>query len=421
MLSVQEALLVLRAAVPAPRERVFVPLSLGLGHALAQDVRAEMDQPPFEKSSMDGWAVRSTDVYPEVRLRIVGRVLAGTAPGLAIGAGETAKIMTGAPLPEGADAVVMVERSTEDGAGHVTLHAGVAAGENVCHRGEDLREGEVVLRKGTHLEATALALLASVGCDPVPVHALPRVMVLPTGDELVSAHGPRPLPGQIRESNGVYLEAALRTVLPGVRVVRTGIAPDAEAQLLEHLRVGLGHDVLILSGGVSMGDADLVPELLRGLGLEVLIEKVAIKPGKPLLFGRVTSPSGHVCYVFGLPGNPVSSAVTFDLFVKPFVLAWAGAGFAEPSVVQARLLSPRAMKRIPRKQHLPCVLRTVDSAFVAELMPWHGSADLRGMLGADGLVMIDAGEGSIESGSLVEVHLLTLTRPLGEPQTRGRL
>ncbi len=419
MLTATAALEILREAVKAPPPRVFRALDESLGCVLAEDVRAEMDQPPFEKSSMDGWAVRAADVQSGVELKSVGRILAGMPPGLSIHAGETAKIMTGAPLPDGADAVVMVEKSVELGGGRVRLDAGVVAGENVCHRGEDLRAGEIVLRRGTVLDAVALSLLASVGCDPAPVHALPRVLVLPTGDELVAAHGPKPLPGQIRESNGTLIEALLTAAFPALRVVRTGIAPDAEAELLEHLRVGLGHDVFILSGGVSMGDADLVPMLLKNLGLEVLIEKVAIKPGKPLLFGRVSGKDGHCCHVFGLPGNPVSSFVTFELFVKPFIAALAGAPFPAPVLLPARLRHVRSLKRIPRRQHIPCVLGVGAEGLVAEPLPWHGSADMRGVLGADGLLLVEAGEGVVLPESTVSVHLLAGARCRGEIPARG--
>lgn len=419
MLNAAEALEILRGAVKTAPPRMLRALDEALGCVLAEDVRAEMDQPPFEKSSMDGWAVCAAEVEKGVELKSVGRILAGMAPGMRISAGETAKIMTGAPLPEGADAVVMVEKSVELGAGRVRLEATVVAGENVCHRGEDLRAGEVVLRRGTSLDAVALSLLASVGCDPAPVHVLPRVMVLPTGDELVSTHGPKPLPGQIRESNGTLIEAALRAAFPALRVVRTGIAPDAEAELLEHLRVGLGHDVFILSGGVSMGDADLVPMLLKNLGLEVLIEKVAIKPGKPLLFGRVTGTDGHTCHVFGLPGNPVSSFVTFELFVKPFIAALSGAPFPLPVLLPARLRHTRALKRIQRRQHIPCALGITSEGLVAEPLPWHGSADMRGVLGADGLLLVEAGEGTLAPGSMVSVHLLAGARCRGEIPARG--
>ncbi|MSR74750.1 MAG: molybdopterin molybdenumtransferase MoeA [Planctomycetes bacterium] len=407
MLTYAEAMLVLRSSVPPPPAQRMRPLAQSLDCVLARDVLAEMDLPPFEKSSMDGWAVRADSTHTgETRLRVAGRILAGDAPGAVLAEGSTWKIMTGAPLPVGANAVVMVEKSSLQTDDAVLLHEIARPGQNVCHQGEDLREGEVVLRRGTHIDACALAVLASVGADPVPVHTLPRVAVIPTGDELVSTHGPKPLPGQIRESNGALLEAQLRSLCVALTVVRCGIARDEQSALLQHLDVGLGHDVLLLSGGVSMGDADLVPLLLRERGMEVLIEKVAIKPGKPMLFGRVRRSDGGLCHVFGLPGNPVSTLVTFEIFVRPFLLALMGLEFPEPRRVHARLGGTRALKRIPRLQHVPCSLRSTPQGFETEPLAWHGSADLRGVLGADGLMLIDIGEGQVEPGAAVEVHVL---------------
>lgn len=407
MITRDEALQILRAVVPPPPPVRQVPLAQSLHRVLGATVHAECDLPPFEKSSMDGWAVRAEDTASgNALLRVQGRILAGDAPGAVLHPGCTWKIMTGAPMPQGADAVVMVERSSMQGVEQVLLQEAAAAGQNVCHQGEDLRSGEAVLQPGTWIDACSLGVLASVGADPVPVYRLPSVAVIPTGDELVSTHGPTPMPGQIRESNGALLEAQLRSCCSALTVVRPGIARDDEAALLRHLDVGLGHDILLLSGGVSMGDADLVPLLLRQRGMEVLIEKVAIKPGKPLLFGRVRRDDGGWCHVFGLPGNPVSTFVTFEIFVRPFLLAWMGAAFAPGRVLQARLGGTRALKRIPRLQHVPCSLQDSDLGLTATPLPWHGSADLRGILGAAGFLLIDSGIGALDPGAMLPVHLL---------------
>lgn len=404
MLTREAALRVIASALPPAPARRRVPLAQAWQRVLCEDVRAEADQPPFEKSSMDGWAVRAAETG-QGPLRVAGRILAGDAPGAVLPAGSAWKIMTGAPLPEGADAVVMVEQSEMLDGGFVQLNATATAGQNVCHRGEDVRRGDVVAPRGTLIDACTSALLASAGADPAPVHALPTIAVIPTGDELVPSHGPAPAPGQIRESNGALLEAQVRSVSAALSVVRPGIARDDEALLLQHLDVGLGHDLLLLSGGVSMGDADLVPLLLRQRGLEVLIEKVAIKPGKPLLFGRVRN-GQHCCHVFGLPGNPVSSFVTFEVFVRPFLLGWMGASETRPRILQATLTGTQALKRLPRFQHVPCSLRFHEDRLEAQPLPWHGSADLRGLAGAAGLLLIPEGEGRVQPGEKLAVHLL---------------
>lgn len=421
MRSKEEALATVLGAVPAPGLIEEVPLASALGRVLARDVASDMPMPPFRRSSMDGWGVRSEDVTaPGARLEITGRIMAGMFPDRAVGPGETMKVMTGAPVPDGADAVVMVEQSEEaDDGTSVTLSAAARPGQNVCPVGEDLSEGEVVLRRGTGLDPAALGLLAMVGADPVPTFRAPTVAVIPTGDELVPASGPTPGPGMIRESNGVLLASQVRRVSPALRVERPGIARDTEASLHEFLDVGLDHDVLCLSGGVSMGDLDLVGNVLLERGLEVLIEKVSIKPGKPLLFGRVRAADGHVCHVFGLPGNPVSSYVTFELFVRPFLLRCLGTDDVAPDEVAARLAAERPLKAIPRAQHVPAVVRASESGLDVAPVTWHGSGDLRGLVDANGFVLVPAGGPAPVSGDLVRVHLIP-GRGLREPAHRSR-
>ncbi|HYC78645.1 MAG TPA: molybdopterin molybdotransferase MoeA, partial [Planctomycetota bacterium] len=339
MLSKAEALAIVLAE--AAKERAFeeAPLCAALGRALTRDAVADADIPPFEKSSMDGWAVRAADVARAPRtLRVLGAIHAGSPAPRPIEPGATWKIMTGAPLPEGADAVIPVEDSTAapDGAS-VELRATAVPGRHVCRRGEDARAGEAVVRAGTMLDAAALAVLAATGNDPAPTFAAPRVCVIPTGDELVRADGPPPPPGKIRESNGVLLEAQIRATSPALTVLRPGVARDDRASLDRFLDVGLDHDVLVLSGGVSMGDLDLVGVALKDRGLVPLVEKVSIKPGKPLLFGHAPRRSGGRCAVFGLPGNPVSSFCTFELFVRPYLLARLGVDDVAPDEVAALL------------------------------------------------------------------------------------
>jgi molybdopterin molybdotransferase len=409
-------------AEAAPGRIEEVPLALGFGRVLARDACAEDDVPPFEKSSMDGWAVRAADVArAPVTLRVLGSIGAGQLAPAHLGAGETFKIMTGAPLPEGADAVVIVEDSrTVDGGRAVELARAARPWQNVCRKGEDARRGDVIVPAGFPLDAPALALLASSGVDPVPTFSPPRVCVIPTGDELVDAAGPPPGAGKIRESNGILLEAQIRQVSPAIPVLRPGIARDSRESLERFLDVGCDHDVLILSGGISMGDLDLVGPELKRRGLEVLVEKVSIKPGKPLLFGRLPRKDGGRCTVFGLPGNPVSSFVTFELFVRPFLARMLGHEDAGPDAVFAVLEEIRGIKTIPRTQHLPAVLSAAeDGRLRVRDLEWHGSADLRGFVDANGMIVVEAGAAPPKPGDVVLVERL-VNRPIRSSRKAAR-
>ena len=403
-----EALAVVLAAAAEDVLPETVPLALAPGRRLAADAAAETDLPPFEKSSMDGYAVRSADVVvAPVRLRVAGAVHAGETADGPVTPGLTWKIMTGAPLPDGADAVVMVEETeASPETGEVLIRKAARPGQNVCRKGEDARQGDVVVRAGTCLDAAALGLLASVGCDPAPVFAAPSICVIPTGDELCPSNGPLPPRGSIRESNGILLEAQILAVSPALRVLRPGVARDDRASLARFLEVGLAHDVLILSGGVSMGDLDLVGVALKDRGLEVLIEKVSIKPGKPLLFGRVKRADGGRCTVFGLPGNPVSSFATFELFVRPYLLRRLGDPDPYPDEVTAVLEHDGPLKVIPRTQHLPARLRAVDGVLRATPLRWNGSADLRGLVDADAFIIVSPDGPAPLPGDRVVVHRL---------------
>jgi molybdopterin molybdotransferase len=411
-----EALAVVIAAAGEDRRVEEVPLSAAFGRVLARDATAEQDLPPFEKSSMDGYAVRSEDVASApATLRVMGAVHAGEVAPRPVSPGATWKIMTGAPLPAGADAVVMVEESERVADDRVILKKSVKPWQNVCRRGEDARAGEIVVRAGSFLDAAALGVLASSGCDPAPVYAAPRMCVIPTGDELVSSCGPSPAPGFIRESNGLLLESQLRQVSAALDVLRPGVARDDRASLDRFLDVGLDHDVLILSGGVSMGDLDLVGVALKERGLEVLIEKVSIKPGKPLLFGHVKRRSGGRCTVFGLPGNPVSSFVTCELFVRPYLLRRLGLDDVAPDEVRARLMHDREIRVLPRTQHLPAILEAADGALTVRPLPWNGSADLRGLADANALIVVESEISPPRPGDFVIAHRLP-GRPLRAPR-----
>jgi molybdopterin molybdotransferase len=335
LLSVAEAQgAVLREARPLAAEELGLsPAVLGL--VLAADVAADLDVPPYDKSMMDGYAVRCADL-PEGRgvLRVLEEITAGRTPRHPVGAGESSRIMTGAPIPAGADAVVVVERTQLLDGGRVQVEdRPPQVGQNILRRGQEMRAGEVVLPAGTLLRPQEIGLLATMGRARVGVVPPPRVAVLSTGDELVEA-SETPGPGQIRNSNGPMLLAL--AVRAGAVARSLGIARDRLDSLRPRIEEGLRDDVLILSGGVSAGVLDLVPGVLADAGVVAHFHKVAMKPGKPVLFGSRDA-SGRRTLVFGLPGNPVSALACFALFVRPALRRLAGHAEAGPRTVPAAL------------------------------------------------------------------------------------
>lgn len=382
---------ILRRVDVTPRQEA-VPLSDAHGRILARDVASDLDLPPFEKSAMDGYAVRASDFAAGPRTLVVaGESRAGDPWRGAVRPGECVAIYTGAEVPADCDAVVMVEKSRAlpaDGAAgtRVALDDTPRAGQHVCHRGEDLRVDEVVLRAGRRLSPIDLSVLAAVGCDPVPVRARPRVGLLTTGDELVPPRA-RPGPGQIREGNTYYLDARAR--LAGAEVVNLGVVPDDEALLERRFREVLATcDAVITTGGVSMGKYDLVGAVFERCGVENVFHKVAIKPGKPLWFGL----HGRVP-VFALPGNPVSCLIGFEVFVRPALARMEG---ADPAESAARTRRGRwrgaPVGENPRQQNLP--VRVVQAADgVEDLVPlaWTSSADIVELTRADALAIVEPG------------------------------
>ncbi|MEZ6196520.1 MAG: molybdopterin molybdotransferase MoeA [Planctomycetota bacterium] len=401
-----EALRILFAAIPeVVGDGESVALDEALGRVLAEDVAADMDQPPFDRASMDGFAVRAADLAAgAAELAVVGTVAAGEVADFEVGPGACARIMTGAPMPAGADAVVMVERSRDLGGDRVALEDETRAGANVAPRGQDVREGEVVLRRGTPLRPVEIGVLASVGRDRVRVFPRPRVAVVATGDELVPPGAGRPGPGQIRESNAHMLAAQVAALGEGIRAERLGIARDTREDVDAFLDRGLAADVLILSGGVSMGDYDFVHVALKERGLAVKLERVAIKPGKPLLFGSLDV-EGRRVFVFGLPGNPVSSFVTFELFVRPFLRGLTGRA-ATPLEIRVRVAADCAGRAMPRTQHLPAVLESTDEGLGVRALEWHGSGDLRGLADANAFVVVPTGEAPPAAGEMATVLVI---------------
>lgn len=361
-----------------------------IGRVLATDVCADIDFPPFDKSAMDGYACRKADLFQP--LEVVETIAAGIPPTRAVGPGQCAKIMTGAKIPEGAECIFMVEQAEEQPDGRIR-YTGKKEPGNICYQGEDIRKGEVALPKGTRLQPAHIAVLAGVGCTEPLVAKRPTVEVLVTGSELVPA-AERPADGQIRETNGSQLMAELAEL--GITCTYRGIVPDDPAQIEAALLQAMeSHDVVVLCGGSSVGDFDYVPELLRKHCEQLLIEKVDIKPGKPLMFA-----TKHKGVCFGMPGNPVSTYVLTELLVKPYLLR--SMGCTQPPCIARMKLNEELKLRCGRRQTFVPV-RFANGG--VERVAYHGSAHIHALCEADGLITLPKGEIQLEAGSMVDVRL----------------
>jgi molybdenum cofactor synthesis domain-containing protein len=397
MIPVSEAIgIVVEKAAPLGVEQVA--LDEAAGRVLASDVCADADLPPFDRAQMDGYAVRSDDLRETpARLRVVGEAAAGSGWRGTLGAGEAVRIMTGAPLPAGADSVQQVEvtREVEDGA-LVEIDRATAPGQFYVPRASEIRAGERVLEAGEDVNAARAAVLASFGYALVPVGRRPRVAVLATGTELVPV-GERPGEDQIRDSNSYSLAAYAR--LAGAVVERLPFAGDDPELLRREIEeAATRSDVLVLSGGVSMGRYDFTKAALHALGAEVFFERVALRPGKPTVFARL--PCGTL--VFGLPGNPVSVSVTFNLFARTALRRMQGAREAAPAKESA-VLTRAAKGAAERESYLPSALSTdAGGRLLAEPLKWGGSSDFVAFARATALVVVPAGE-KPEAGSVVKV------------------
>ena len=340
------------------------------GRVLAEAVVADRDQPPFHRSARDGFAVRASDAVPGVDLTVAGQVRAGERwTGGALGGGVAVEIMTGAPVPEGADAVVMVEHVERMGDSiHLAAGRAVRAGENIVPRGSEARVGEVVLAGGTVMEGAEIALAAACGRAELKVFRRPRVAIVATGDELVEVEAV-PGPEQIRNSNGYGLAELVRRA--GGEAVRLRIAPDRREELERTIGEARTCDLMLLSGGVSMGKYDLVEEVLGALGAEFFFTGVRMQPGKPVVFGRLPG----AVFFFGLPGNPISTQVTFHCFVEPMLRAMGGAGVQGPRFVQATLGEDVAGKA-GLMRVLPARLVSDRVRPEVRVVGWQGSGDL---------------------------------------------
>ncbi len=390
MISFDEAYAAMMAAAKPPASE-RVPIAQALGRVLAEDVHADVNMPPFNKSAMDGYACRRADL--DQAWTMVEEIPAGVMPKEVIGPGQCAKIMTGAPVPQGADRVVMVE-DTEHADGLVRF-TGETTRDNICLEGEDVRAGDAVLAAGEILTPSHIAVLAAVGCSRPAVGHRPRVAVMATGSELVEP-GETPTGAQIRNSNSVQLCAQLQNI--GIEAACLGIVPDTFSDTIAAVGAAVTDaDLLIFSGGVSMGDYDFVPQALHDCGFEFAFESVAMKPGRPTVFG--TNGAAYCC---GLPGNPVSSFVVFEILLKPFLYKLMGHDY-QPRLLPSKLGQDVRRKKTGRQATIPVAFG--EGGIVLPLA-YHGSAHIHAITKADALLTIPADQALIEKGNVVHVRPL---------------
>ncbi len=389
MISIGEALRIVEGnSVRVGDEKVA--LEKAAGRVLAEDVRADTDMPPFNKSAMDGFACRQEDLGS--RLRITETIKAGDMPQGQTGPGQCARIMTGARVPDGADCVIMVEHTSDDGEGHIRF-TGAKTAVNIAFKGEDLKEGSVALQKGTLLRPQHIAVLAAAGCTSPVVSRQPRVAVLTTGDEIVEPDR-KPEGTCIRNSNGSQLMAQVAAA--GCIGDYRGIAGDSIDETMTAVSSATEkNDVLLITGGVSMGDFDFVPRVLLEAGFELFFEKVAVKPGRPTVFGR----RGNV-FVFGLPGNPVSSFTIFELMVKPLLYRMSGHDYSIPAL-RFPVAIEYQRKKADRVALLPVIVNERGEVMPVE---YHGSAHIHALTHAWGLMVVPAGVFLYKKGDLVDVR-----------------
>ena len=376
MLSVSEAQALINNNLPAPRLEQ-APLSSAVGRVIAENVFADIDLPPFDKSAMDGYAVRAEDLKTApVELELIETVLAGEVPKKIIRPGKTIKIMTGAKIPPGADAVVKRE-DTEEGPTTIRFLKPVSPGGNICYLGEDLKKGDKIISAGSVLNAPDIGVLAMVGKYLLKVYSSPTTAIFSTGDELVDIKV-KPRNSQIRNSNAYLLSSRLNQW--GIPARQLGIARDTAEELTARIRPGLKADILVITGGVSAGDTDLVEPVLKKLGVKIIFNAVAIKPGKPFVFGRKQN---HL--VFALPGNPASAFVIMEVFIRPALASLTMNPTLLSPLRQARLTVPLT-KASERQQYVPAKYN--ESEGTIEPVRWHGSADLVAITQANALIII---------------------------------
>lgn len=374
-----------------------VPMMEALGRVLAEDIRSDIDMPPFNKSAVDGYACCSKDIPDpnpgSVSLQVVETIPAGTIPRKFVTSGKCSRIMTGAMIPDGADCVIMVEDTVETGKDHIRF-TGAKKSVNICNQGEDIRTGDVVLGKGMVIRPAQIATLATVGMVNPLVSKLPKVGILSTGDELVEPEE-KPAVSKIRNSNACQLMAQVNAI--PVLADYLGISGDEKEELFHKINWGLEkNDVLLITGGVSMGDFDYVPAIMQEAGIEIMFKSIAIQPGRPTVFGKKANQ-----FVFGLPGNPVSSFVLFEILVKPFLLAMMGCPDLTP-VINLPMGQNYSRRKSERQSLIPVAIK---NGLVIPV-EYHGSAHINAYTTAHGIISMDIGETDIKKGAMVSVRFI---------------
>jgi molybdopterin molybdotransferase len=381
---------VMQYALPLGTEQVG--LTELLNRVIAADIVSDMDMPPFNKSAMDGYACRREDLSGI--LTVVEQIPAGKIPKKKISRNQCAEIMTGAMVPEGADCVIIVEQTEQVDADTIRF-TGEKTEDNICYRGEDIRKSDVVLKKGTRIQPQQVAIMASVGVVHPTVYRRPLVGIISTGDELVEPEI-SPAHSQIRNSNAYQLIAQVTSTgaIPGYE----GIAADTSESTREKIEKALDkNDVILLTGGVSMGEYDLVPDIMTSLGIEQKFQRIAIQPGKPTIFGVKGK---KLC--FGLPGNPVSSFVLFELLVKPLLFGLMGHHYSPINVILPMAVGYKR-KRSVRQSWFPV---RINQNGEVEPIDYHGSAHIYSLNEATGMVSIPIGETFLRKGKKVGVRLI---------------
>lgn len=393
MISVEEArkLVVAQAFELAIEE---VGIENASGRVLAEEVRADRDYPPFNRAAMDGFALRAAEFQGPSLKKVAGKLFAGDFPEKDFGEGEVLKIMTGAPVPAPFDAVVRVEDTEMQGEQVKIKLDKVHPWQNIARQGEDLRQGEEALSAGTLIAPPEIALLASLGKRNLKVFKSPSVVVISTGSE-IKAVGEAVLPHQIRNSNGPVLEAFFRQLQ--VDRLQQYLVPDEPALLKETIKKAIEADIVVLSGGVSMGEADDVSGVLAAMGVQKIFHKVKLKPGKPIWFGR--KENGPV--VFGLPGNPFSSQVTFKFFIEPFLRKCFKADEIKPVYLKAAF---ERKKSHPMEEYFPCRLNFNSGETQLEVCPYNGSGDITATAQSHGLAMQPADVALVGPGDLLAFY-----------------
>lgn len=397
MLDIHEAKRIVLSQI-RPLPTMEVTLRDALFRTLAQPVVCDLDDPPFDKAVMDGYAVRAADcIQVPTKLRVVGQLAAGRSPTRAVGVGEAMQINTGAPIPPGSDAVVRVEATEVQGA-HVITREPAAVGAFITPRAAFASSGKEVLSAGSRLTPVNLGVAATAGAATVRVHRAPTAAILTTGDELIDINR-KPTGAQIRNSNQCLLDALFQSAHLETRLL--GTVSDSRDELASRIAEGMHADIFCVTGGVSAGAFDFVPDTLTKLGATIHVHKISIKPGRPTLFA--TSPSDSL--IFALPGNPISAFIGFELLVRPAIAALQGRKAVSPEFFQARLMGGFGPTRDRRSYH-PGSATVVDGQWRVKKLSWSGSGDSMGMAGADAMIERPPNSPPVADGEFVSMFLL---------------